>query len=79
MSLCVYRNDYLEIFQRRYVSISSPEKYVTRKKVTSEQGAVTVGERRACARIVAHDTNICTFILRREFEHVLVHILCRDT
>ena len=81
MSLCVYRNDYLEIFQRRYVSISSPAKHVTRKKITSEQGAVrlTVGERRACARMVAHDTNTCILILCREFEHVLIHILCRDT
>ena len=79
--MCVYRNDSLEISQRRYVSISSPEKHVTRKKITSEQGAVrlTVGERRACARMVAHGTNICTFILRREFEHILVHLLCKGT
>ena len=81
MSLCVYKINYFEIFQRRYgnVSISSPAKHVTRKKITSEQGTVTVGEIKTCARMVAHGTNICTFILRREFEHVLVHLLCKDT
>ena len=81
MSLCVYRNDYVEIFQRRYVSISNPAKHITRKKIMLEQGAVrlTVGERRACAHMVAHDTNTSVFILCREFEHILVHLLCKGT
>ena len=77
MSLCVYRNDYLEIFQRRYVSISSPAKHVTRKKITSEQA--TVGERKTWARMVAHDSNTRTFSLGRKFEHVLVHFFYEDT
>ena len=79
MSLCVYRNNYLDIYQRRYVSISSPAKHVTRKKIASEQGTVSVGERKTCARMVAHGTDICIFILRREFEHILVHLLCKGT
>ena len=79
MNLCVYRNNHLEIYQRRYVNISSPEKHVTRKKIASEQGTVSVGERKTCARMVAHGTDICTFILHREFEHVLVHLLYKDT
>ena len=38
----IYRNNYLEIFQRRYVSISDPAKHITRKKITSEQGAISL-------------------------------------
>ena len=59
------------------MSIGRPAKHVTRKKITSEQG--TVEERKTCTCMVGHDTNTCTFILRREFEHDLVHLLYKDT
>ena len=77
--MCVDRDNYLGILKRRYKSIGRPAKHVTRKKIASEQGTVMVGERKTCARMVAHDTNTCTFILRREFGHVPVHLHCKDT
>ena len=59
------------------MSIGGPAKHVTRKKIASEQG--TVEERKTCTCMIVHDTDICTFILCRELEHVLVHLLYKDT
>ena len=73
----VCKDYYLKISQRRYMSIGGPAKHVTRKKIASEQG--TVEERKTCTCMVVHDTNTCTFILCRELEHVLVHLLYKDT
>ena len=75
--MCVDRDNYLGILKRRYKSTGRPAKYVTRKKIASEQG--TVGERKTWARMVAHDSNTRTFSLGRKFEHVLVHLLYKDT
>ena len=55
------------------MSVGRLAKYVTKKKITSEQGKVR--ERKTCTCMVAHDTTTCTFSLSREFEHALVLLL----